>query len=73
MEKLEDAQKDFSLAVAFNPKNPIIKVQKCYTDYRVAVTKNDETKLMDVMSQFENFVRDHSTCPECFTLYAQVF
>jgi len=72
MERLEDALHDFSLAVALNPKNPVTKVQKCYTEYRAAINDKNEKKLVEVMKSFETFTTEHSSCPECFTLYAQV-
>lgn len=72
MDKMDDATKDFVRAVELNPNFPIAYVQKCYSDYRQALTGRDVEKVMECMSNFAKATEKFPKCSECFILYAQV-
>lgn len=70
--KLEDAKEDFTEAINFNPQFGVSYVQKCYTDYRLAIlnrnTEQAEQALKDYMKIFDKF----PDLPECYMLYAEM-
>jgi len=70
--KLEDAKKDFTEAMHFNPQFGVSHVQKCYTDYRLAILNREaelaEQALKDYIKIFDKF----PDLPECYMLYAEV-
>ncbi|XP_012222349.1 mitochondrial import receptor subunit TOM70 [Linepithema humile] len=70
--KLEDAKKDFTEAMYFNPQFGVSHVQKCYTDYRLAILNREvelaEQALKDYMKIFDKF----PDLPECYMLYAEM-
>lgn len=72
MDKIENATKDFNRAVELNPNFPIAYVQKCYSDYRQALTGRDVEKVMECMGNFAKATEKFPKCSECFILYAQV-
>ncbi|XP_059471793.1 mitochondrial import receptor subunit TOM70 [Neocloeon triangulifer] len=72
MEDLDGAMQDFSKAVQLNKKFPIAVVQKCYTDFRYALSKQDLSKLEDAIDGFQKATKDFDNCTEVFSLYAQV-
>jgi len=72
LDKPAEAMRDFAKAVALNDNFPIALVQKLYTDYRLAVSLGDASKMHCAMQAFEEAIRKFPDCPECYLLYAQV-
>lgn len=72
MEKTEEAQKDFEKAVELNPNFAIAFVQKCYSDYRMAMHKQDIPLLMNSMESFRKSIEKFPNCSETYVLFAQV-
>lgn len=72
MEKIDEAKSDFEKAVELNPDFGVAYVQKCYTDYRYAVTKRDMNEMNNSMTNFNKAFEKFPDCAECYTLYAQV-
>ena len=72
LDKPAEAMRDFAKAVTLNDNFPIALVQKLYTDYRLAVSLGDASKMQAAMHAFEEAIRKFPDCPECYLLYAQV-
>lgn len=72
MDKIEEATKDFNRAVELNPNFPIAYVQKCYSDYRQALSSREFEKVEECMKNFAEATERFPKCSECFILYAQV-
>jgi mitochondrial import receptor subunit TOM70 len=72
MEDLDGATGDFSKAVQLNKNFPIAFVQKCYTDFRYALSKQDMSKVEEAILGFQKATKEFNQCTEVFTLYAQV-
>lgn len=72
LDKPAEAMRDFAKAVALNDNFPIALVQKLYTDYRLAVSLGDASKMHSAMQAFEEAIGKFPNCPECYLLYAQV-
>ncbi|CAB3368615.1 Hypothetical predicted protein [Cloeon dipterum] len=72
MEDLDGAMQDFAKAVHMNKNFPVAVVQKCYTDFRYALSKQDVTKLEESLEGFQRAVKEFSYCTEVYNLYAQV-
>lgn len=73
MEKMEEAKEDFQKAVDLNPDFALAYVQKCYTDYRYAIVKRDVLLVESCLKNFEKAFEKFPDCPDCYTLYAEVY
>lgn len=71
LNKLSEAQQDFKRAIELNPTYSVGHAQKCYAEYREALSNMDVEKLRTVMSDFEDVIKRFPNCSECYALYAQ--
>lgn len=72
VEKLEEAVEDFSKASMLLPKNPLTYVHKLYSEYRQAVTEQDNTKLFAKVEEFSEAIKEYPNCVEVYSLFAQI-
>lgn len=72
VEKLEEAVDDFSKASMLLPKNPLTYVHKLYSEYRQAVTEQDNTKLFAKVEEFSEAIKEYPNCVEVYSLFAQI-
>ncbi|OXU29262.1 hypothetical protein TSAR_007507 [Trichomalopsis sarcophagae] len=72
MERVDEAKADFEKAVELNPGFGVAYVQKCFADYRFAVSKRDMNLMNTSMTNFNKAFEKFPDCSECYTLYAQM-
>lgn len=72
MEKNDEAIVDFKKAVDLNPDFSVAYVQKCYSDYRYAMEKQDVKMLMNTFANFRAGIEKFPSCVETYVLFAQV-
>lgn len=72
LEQLTEAVSDFSKATELMPKNPLTYVHKLYSEYRQAVNDQDNTKLFAKVEEFSDAIKEHPTCVEVYSLFAQI-
>lgn len=72
LERMDEAKEDAEKALSLDPDFGIGYVQKCYTDYRYAVTKRLVSLINEAMINFEKAFEKFPDCADCYTVYAQV-
>lgn len=72
IEQLAEAVEDFSKATELLPKNPLTYVHKLYSEYRQAVTEQDNTKLFAKVEEFSEAIKEYPNCVEVYSLFAQI-
>lgn len=75
LEQLEKASEDFDNAVKYTSSeidHGLTKIHKLYADYRTAFTHRDQSKLIDVMQNFNNTIAKYPNCVEGYSLMAQI-
>jgi len=72
LDQLDNALKDFRRAVELSPDHGITYVHKCYAEYRMAVTEQNQFKLNSVMEEFSAAIDKFPDCVECYSITAQI-
>ena len=72
LENIDEAKEDSEKVVKLSPNFGPGYAQKCYTDYRHAITKRTGNLIKEAMQKFEEAFEKFPDCSESYTLYAQV-
>lgn len=72
LEQLEDAAKEFGMAVKLAPEQGMTYIQKCYAEYRLAYVTQNQIALFTVMNDFNNAITKFPDCVESYSVMAQV-
>lgn len=72
LERLEDAAKEFAMAVKLAPEQGMTYIQKCYAEYRLAFVTQNQVALFTVMNDFNNAITKFPDCVESYSVMAQV-
>lgn len=72
LERLEDAVKEFAMAVKLAPEQGMTYIQKCYAEYRLAFVNQNQVALFTVMNDFNNAITKFPDCVESYSVMAQV-
>jgi len=76
MGKLNKAKHDFEKALEYNPNFSIACIQKCYTDYRIAMLNKDVRLVEEAVRAFEKIFEKYinlSECTFCYQYYCKVY
>lgn len=72
LEQLDKAVEQFKKSVELAPEQGITYVQKCYSEYRLAYTTQNQAALMNVINEFKDAIDKFPNCMECYSVMAQV-
>lgn len=72
LEQLDKAVEEFTKSVELAPEQGITYVQKCYSQYRLAYTTQNQLALMNVIGEFKEAIDKFPNCVECYSVMAQV-
>lgn len=72
LDNIKPALEQFEKAVRLAPNHSIAYVQKCYTEYRLALMTNNQIGLGSVVRQLEKAIDQFPNCVECYSMLAQV-
>jgi len=65
MGKLNKAKHDFEKALEYNPNCSMACIQKCYTDYYIAMLNKDVRLIEAAVRAFEEVFEKYTNLPEC--------
>ncbi|KAG5348384.1 TOM70 protein, partial [Acromyrmex charruanus] len=69
MGELNKAKHDFEKALEYNPNFSMACIQKCYTDYRIAMLNKDVRLVEAAVRAFEKVFEKYTNLPECAFCY----
>lgn len=69
---LQKAVVEFTKAVELAPDQGMTYVQKCYSQYRLAYTQQDQAAMFAVIGEFKDAIDKFPDCVECYSVMAQV-
>ncbi|KYN39743.1 Mitochondrial import receptor subunit TOM70, partial [Trachymyrmex septentrionalis] len=75
MGKLNKAKHDFEKALEYNPNFSMACIQKCYTDYRIAMLNKDVRLVEAAVRAFEKVFEKYTNLPEyafCYQYYCKM-
>ena len=72
IDQIDLAVKEFKTAVELAPKQGMSYVQKCYAEYRQAITNQSQEALFNVINEFKKAIEKFPDCIESYSVFAQV-
>jgi len=72
LERLEEAVREFGMAVKLSPEQGMTYIQKCYAEYRLAYVTQNQLALFTVMNDFNSAITKFPDCVESYSVMAQV-
>lgn len=70
--RFDEAVTDFNKTIQLRPDFSLAVIQKLYVEYRDAVSKQDQFKLVQLMEGFKDAIEAYSECVECYSILAQI-
>lgn len=72
LDNFEKATDDLGKAAKLRPDFALANVQKLYTDFLAAKATSDNSKIAEVIAEFEGAIAKYSDCVEAYALYAKI-
>lgn len=72
MDKMQEASEEMDMAVKYAPNHGLKYVQRCFVYYKLAALQRNQSKLNEVLSDFNTAIERFPDCVDAYSLLAQV-
>ncbi|XP_061415779.1 mitochondrial import receptor subunit TOM70 isoform X1 [Lethenteron reissneri] len=71
LDRVDEAMSDFEECVRLKQDFPLARAQRCFAQYRAALSHSSPSEIQASMKAFDKLIRDCPRCAEAYALYAQ--